>query len=392
MEKGWSTSCEKVRNYISDDLALCILSKLPLKSLKRFGCVCRSWNLLFDDNHFMNIFRNNFICYHHSNYDDTFLMLQCTDRDFYSLSGDNFENIVKLNWPNPFQEEDPYFYVMDSGSITGVLSLYKLDDGRTVFWNPTTEEFKIIPPSPHHLETPYLRTKVYPAGYGYDKVRDDYKLIRYVSYDTLSSQECQEIGIPYIISDLSYDNLWEIYSVKSNTWKKLDSIDPYLHWFILGFHGKRVHINEMCHWWNLSPTEDEGLDLASFVFVNEVLITTPILLNINSRKIITGLNGTIAFISWISDTTIFDISILGEVGAKESWIKLYSIGPFCCNIKEIIGAGNNGDMFFRKKDGNIVWYNLRTQLMEDLCIKGEDYYCQILMYKSSVLPMGGVNY
>ncbi|PNX58602.1 F-box/kelch-repeat protein, partial [Trifolium pratense] len=111
-----------------------------------------------------------------------------TDRDFYSLSGDNFENIVKLNWPNPFQEEDPYFYVMDSGSITGVLCLYKLDDGgRTVFWNPTTEEFKIIPPSPHHLETPYLRTKVYPAGYGYDKVRDDYKLIRF-SWKTCAHQ------------------------------------------------------------------------------------------------------------------------------------------------------------------------------------------------------------
>jgi hypothetical protein len=92
MEKGRST---KVRNYIPDDLALCIVSKLPLKSLKRFGCVRKSWSLLFDNDHFMNMFRNNFISYHHSYYDDTSLMLS-TLTDFYSLSGDNFENIVKL--------------------------------------------------------------------------------------------------------------------------------------------------------------------------------------------------------------------------------------------------------------------------------------------------------
>ncbi|XP_045832906.1 F-box/kelch-repeat protein At3g06240-like [Trifolium pratense] len=384
MEKGWSTTCEKVRNYIPDDLALCILSKLPLKSLKRFGCVRRSWNLLFENNHFMNIFRSNFISYHHSCYDDTFLMLQSTNRDLYSLSGDDFENIVKLNWPNPFHEEDPYFYVLDCGSITGILCLYKLFCGRTVFWNPTTEEFKIIPPSPFHLASPYIYIydiNVDLVGFGYDKVRDDYKLIRYVSY------------LPHL-RDLSYDDLWEIYSLKSNTWKKLDFIDPHLHQFILGFNGngKRVYINGMCHWWNLSPSDDGGVDLVSFDFDNEVLITTPIPLKLNSRNIyITGLNGSIASISCIWDTTIFDISILGEVGAKESWIKLYSIGPFCCNIKETIGVGNNGDIFFRKKDGNIVWYNLRTQMMEELCIEGEDY-SHILIYKNSVLPMGGVNY
>lgn len=31
-----------------NDLFFSILSKLPLKSLKQFGCVCKSWGLLFE--------------------------------------------------------------------------------------------------------------------------------------------------------------------------------------------------------------------------------------------------------------------------------------------------------------------------------------------------------
>jgi hypothetical protein len=57
---------------------------------------------------------------------------------------------------------------------------------------------KIIPQSPLHLDSPYLRIKVDPVGYGYDKVRDDYKLIRYVDYFRLRRDECEEIDIPYI--------------------------------------------------------------------------------------------------------------------------------------------------------------------------------------------------
>ncbi|KAK2351538.1 hypothetical protein QL285_097092 [Trifolium repens] len=291
------------------------------------------------------------------------------------------------NLPNPFQEENRYFHVLDSGSITGILCHYELDDGRTLFWKPITEEFKIIPQSPLHLDSPYLRIWVDPVGYGYDKVRDDYKLLRYVHYSELDRGECQQIGIPYI-RDVSYDNLWEIYSLRSNSWKKLNDSDN-LHWFLQGFNGKRVYMNEMCHWWHLSqPSDDGGVDLVSFDFVNEVFFTTPTPFNIFSTRIyITGLNGSIAFISWIWDTTIFDISILGEIGAKESWIKLYSIGPFSCNIDQTIGAGYNGDIFFRKKDGNIVWYNLCTQMMEELCIKGSDQ-SHVLIYKKSFLPMG----
>jgi len=59
--KTFFATNEKVRNYRSDDIGLYILSKLPLKSLKRFECVHRAWSLLYKNTHFMNMFLNNFL-------------------------------------------------------------------------------------------------------------------------------------------------------------------------------------------------------------------------------------------------------------------------------------------------------------------------------------------
>jgi len=109
MEKYLTATGEKVRNYIHDELAFSILSKLPLKSLMRFTCVHKSWTVLFENHHFMNIFRKNLISNHHYYYGDVSLLLQNGDRDLLSLSSDRYKNKVKLDWPNPFHEEDPCF-------------------------------------------------------------------------------------------------------------------------------------------------------------------------------------------------------------------------------------------------------------------------------------------
>jgi len=85
------------------------------------------------------------------------LLLQISLADFYLLSSDGYENMIKFDMPNPFQEEYHFFSILDSGSVTGILCLYT-QDGRVVFWNPATEEFKIIPPSPLESLPPYQQT------------------------------------------------------------------------------------------------------------------------------------------------------------------------------------------------------------------------------------------
>jgi molecular chaperone HtpG len=67
---------EKVNKHIPNDLSFFVLSKLSVKFIKRFGCVCKSWAILFENSHFMNIHRNNFITNSISYCDDTFLLLR----------------------------------------------------------------------------------------------------------------------------------------------------------------------------------------------------------------------------------------------------------------------------------------------------------------------------
>lgn len=109
----------KVSNHISEDLALSILLKLPLKSLKRFGCVCKSWVLLFENLYFLNMYRNYFISSNHSYYDDTCILLNSTTNLFssettqstmYLLFGERFNNMVKVDWPPPFHEDEFNLY------------------------------------------------------------------------------------------------------------------------------------------------------------------------------------------------------------------------------------------------------------------------------------------
>jgi molecular chaperone HtpG len=227
-------------SYIPDDIVFSILSKLPVKSLKRFECVQKSWSLLFQNHHFINMFRNNLFSNTHrsSYYNGASLILKIYGRgkcDLYSLSGERFENKVKLNCSNPFPNHEDT-RIFGFGSINGTLCLY--DDsynGKIVLWNPTTDTFKLLPPSPvvesvgssdDAEDFDGLYDYCYIYGFGYDGLTNDYKVIRYISI------EGEHAGYGDIsIEGSKYESLypfWEIYSVRSNSWKKLDVFDmPY---------------------------------------------------------------------------------------------------------------------------------------------------------------------
>ena len=100
---------EMVSTRVYDDIALSILSKLSLKSFKRFECVRISWSLLFENHHFMTMIHSNFLSnsFRCSYYDGGSLVLTKSKRDvFYSLAGERFEKKVKLDFSNPFEENN----------------------------------------------------------------------------------------------------------------------------------------------------------------------------------------------------------------------------------------------------------------------------------------------
>ncbi|XP_058722505.1 F-box/kelch-repeat protein At3g06240-like [Vicia villosa] len=403
-----SIASKKVRYHIPDDLTFSVLSKLPLKSLKRFTRVRKSWSLLFENPNFIKIYGNNFMSRNNEYEEGSSFILQQTQTDIpyfqelYLLSGERLENMMKLDYPHPFQEEEKQVIYILGSVINGVVCLYQGRGPRVVLWNPATQESKLLPSSP--TESPVYQEEGYfnYHGFGYDYVTRDYKVIRYVSYlfcltdsqnDTTDFQNDTGGMLPN-----APDDTWEVYSLRNNSWKKLD-----LNMFS-GSHshvGAFVYLKGACHWydegWFREGEYKNKAYLVSFDLSNEIFCTTSMPSDMNDssdvvfwRRYLLVLNDHIAFISYYVDTTTFHISILGELGVKESWTKIFVLGPLPC-IEEPIGMGVNGDLFFRRKDDELVWFNLSTQMIKELGFKGKLLSCHIVIYKESLLRIGQIN-
>ncbi|XP_045830986.1 uncharacterized protein LOC123922302 [Trifolium pratense] len=239
MEASLTSTNVHVNNHIPDDIIFSILSKLPLKSFKQFECVHKSWSLLFDDTYFITMYHNNLLSNDCSYYDDTCLLVGVTEGteyyrmggvlvgDMYSLSGENFENSVKLDWPNPpFPEDedldldgdgDEYYIGFGKVCVLSTISI-----GNLYYGIHATNEFKVIPSSLDESGAFLMLGFAIPRYHlvGYDHIKDDYKVIRFMDCD---GDDDDDYGDD---DDDDYDDkivsFWEIYSLNSNLWRKID--------------------------------------------------------------------------------------------------------------------------------------------------------------------------
>ncbi|CAJ2674234.1 unnamed protein product [Trifolium pratense] len=361
-------------SHIPDDISFMILYKLPVKSLKRFSCVRKSWSLLFENHDFFKMFRNNVISKSHPQYDDACQMLTQNEEhkwNIYLLSGDKFENKVKLDFPtSSFPRPTPEYsfrpFSVLGSAINGILCIFHKND--TLLWNPATEEIKVIPPGFAEFKHD-VYTFINRCGFGYDHVTHDYKIIQHVGY----------IGIK-----TKLNSFWEIYSLKSNSWRKIDFEMPTMSWL----SNNVVYFDGVCHWWGLSNK------LMSFNLCNEMCFITPLFLEDlpNDFDVVNlnVLNGCVAIITSRMDSTSFQISILGEFGVKESWIKLFDVERMSCNIYPI-GIGKKGNIFFQSKDDELTCLDLTTGLVKDTGLKGNKFTCQVVIYNRNLRPIGEIN-
>jgi nitrogen fixation-related uncharacterized protein len=233
-------------SHIPDDLTFSILSKLPIKSLTRFKCVQKSWSLLFQNPIFMNMLRINFFLkskqYEDDDDDNTHLLLKHSKQripfhdSLYILSGQTFEDRVRLDWPPPFQENDSSIEILGFSSVNGIFCPCQGHgyDVTTILWNPAAGDFMVIPPShqPEECNCP-------PEGFGYDRVIDDCKVIQIAQYPEMvfegnwvwlpeKDNHLWEMGelLDEVLDDDNefwegwaanmYDSFWEIYTLQEN--------------------------------------------------------------------------------------------------------------------------------------------------------------------------------
>jgi len=383
---------EKVSIYVPEHIVFSILSKLPLKSVKRFTCVNKSWTLLFENPYFVNMFYKNMVSKYNSMYDEPCFLLNHEssnwERNLHLLSGKRIENKVPLNWPRPFIRDHRYSYphpFIACSSVNGTICIYDDIDSHynVVLWNPVTDELHIVAKDHDYCVISDFyddRDITYTVhGFGYDNDSDDYKIIRYVDYHGK-------------LDTLWHGPYWEIYSLKGDYWDTLNvDMRKRKYW---GSVGIGVHLDGVCHWWGETDCETY---VVSFNLSTEVPLTTLLPLDFYDLQRVDRdlavLNGHVIMISHYVRTTSFhiSISILGEPGVNESWIKLFDVGPLY-GIKKFIGAGEKSDIFLRKADDELAYLDLTTGVIQNIGVKLHPYHndSQVVLYKKNILPIGGI--
>ncbi|KAK7401189.1 hypothetical protein VNO78_12510 [Psophocarpus tetragonolobus] len=249
---------------------------------------------------------------------------------------------------------------------------------------PLIRKSFVIPPSPTE-SIPYGGVVVLFLGFGYDCVRDDYEVIRMVEHEAQNDDDEDQM--------VHYEFSWEVYSLKSDSWRQLD-----VNMSCCYAHDASVqlYLDGMCHWWAENTRHYDEACLVSFDLTNEVFFTTPMPsymeYGFDCRCVqghLVELNGSIALMSNDLDTFTFHISILGEVGVKESWTKLFVVGPLP-NVKYPIRLEKK-NIFSKNKDGELAWFDLSTQKIEKLSIEGGKFCSRIIAYKGSHSSILGID-
>ncbi|XP_027165917.1 F-box/kelch-repeat protein At3g23880-like [Coffea eugenioides] len=298
-----------------------ILLRLPVKSLLKFKCVSKSWLSLISSSQFIK----DHLCAFSSSEDGEQLQLLTVGIDLTDcyLKDCSLASLLHEGQPANAAEVEidcpPSLRLSRYFNVVGCCDgLFCIDCMRTgVFlWNPSTRKSKKLPsfssPTVDLLkEEDYYQ--VY--GFGYDKDRDDYKVVKVVcSLD----EDYRPSGSEVLV-----------YSVKTESWKSIGEFQG-------GFPsvgGCGCLVNGRLHWelhnagWDFKVV---FLDLAT-----ETFGSLDLALKTNGGTGISGRNGfrsdlgtfgaSLCFVCKNYRDHFVELWVMKEYGVGESWTKVLSV-------------------------------------------------------------------
>lgn len=208
-------------------------------------------------------------------------------------------------------------------------------------------------------------------GFGYDAINEDYKLVRISQF----------IGLDY----RSFRSEVRIYSLRLNEWKSLEDM-PYALWYT---DRMGVCLDGFLHWVVIRKIEPDetglivALDLARESYGE---IPLPAFMN-NDYKIDLGvLGGCLCVLASFKEVG-FDVWVMREYGVKESWTKLLKLGHSGSGIRPLTYSNTGGDILFEEGYRKLFWYNLKSQTVRYVKIRGVPDVFEALVCVCSLAPV-----
>ncbi|KAH1045519.1 hypothetical protein J1N35_036303 [Gossypium stocksii] len=376
------------RFEVPEALVMEILCKLPVKSLIRFNCVCKYWCSSFQTPRFISK-------HYHNNLKNNNLnpLLQRFDANanlpfFSQLSVEKDENfLVKQNILFPFFIHDsPHVW----GTRHGLLCLHNswMNEFEVAIWNPSTREFKILPPSSVQRPTyPGLTCQhvIFDCGaFEFDFKTDDYKFIRFVTLCFIDSES--GIESPDDVSQV------ELYSLKCDSWKEI----PSPNYTPFDFYLSNNCLDGICYWLTTTGNSPyEEVMILSFDMANEKFSVSPTLefvgffSKINIRALV--FNGSVGVL--VSPMGGIDKSFDLWVMNGGVWTKQFSIESIP-GVFSPLGFWKNDELFLLNTNYEVVLFDPSTQELKVLGINTSlDHhreYVSLFFYVESLVSINGI--
>ncbi|XP_042486089.1 F-box protein CPR1-like [Macadamia integrifolia] len=334
------------------DIFTNILSRISIKSLFRFRCVCISWRDFLSDPHFI---KQQLIRSTETNISNPNLILNCGSNLYhvlYSIHNDTWDDEpVKLDLPFKLSN------IGIVGSCNGLVCLlgYSNRVYDVVVWNPITRDYKKLPYT--SLQFPGRTVSRFPVmGFGYSPSKDVYKVLRviYFHVDGRTASSCR--------------SLVQVHTLGSDSWRRIGEIPFEIRDWLSG-----TFVNGALHWFAIRSSRPDTI--VSFDVGDEKFrkIPQPLFGDDGFLKKLEVLGGFLCMICTYYDNRV-KIWVMKDYGVRESWIKHFSISqPMVVgNFKHLkpLGFTKSGEILLEMHDGKLVLYDPERKLFSNFRIPG----------------------
>ncbi|KAL3628706.1 hypothetical protein CASFOL_027752 [Castilleja foliolosa] len=359
---------------LPEDIMLCILSRLPVKSIHRFKSVCKPLRDVLSSPEFAKIHRAQFpqnpenqsvVIYgyksNYSNYDYTVYLLK--------IKSDEEKKPTKHAMPS----HQVSYHAEFIGCCNGLLCMAIPYSGELIdLWNPALNNMSIRLPLPNLKVTDDEMVSI---GFGYNEEADDFKVIRIAE---LERNKKILIGV-------------EVYSGNSGSWS---IIDVGFHFTSIGNRSEAI-VNGNPYW---SAMVDEkrvlvGFDVRKMVFK---IVPFPDRIYENDDDLL--------FMDWKGDLGFLvckknddrvlslDVWVFDDVG-NVGWTKNRSFGPIELEVYEFLECSKNGKILVGAclEDGKVFVFDTENGGVKEIVIvEARTGIFQICGYTESLAYINGM--
>ncbi|XP_026429210.1 F-box protein CPR1-like [Papaver somniferum] len=303
---------QNVELYIPAEIYFKHFLKLPVKSLLACKCVCKTWHALISNPDFvkkqldLTIQRNKpHLMLHGFKFD-----YRGKHRNvFYSIDHDSLELLLSKDRFREYAVQIDYpfkslgYSVELMGTCDGLVCLWFNAKRKRFFciWNPATREYKVLPKSNNKHPNENNKYRVGMAAFGYNYKSNDYKLIA---------------GF--------YDGLFEVYSLRSNSWKTIRYLSFELPYEFNISEPSGVLVNGVHHWLARNQESHDivivSLDITNKKFYELNLPKEPLEKDLEFRNL-GVLEGCLCL--FVVNIGCVEVWVMQDYGVQESWTKRY---------------------------------------------------------------------